>query len=466
VFSGPLSLRDRREHLSLVLTVIFALPVASVIGFVIRQEVGPPQIALFIVLTMLYLTLARGRLIGSSVMIHEGQYPRVFAIVKRACAALDIPMPLIFVREDYFVPAAARGFGEPYTLVLSSHWVHHFEDDELAFVIGRELGHIAAGHARYLTLLSVNGNENALVAFVFGAWLRSCDYTCDKVGLLVCGSLDAAARAIAVSSFHLFGRHVDMKQFAEQGSEIAKDSMLRWGEWLAPEPYATNRIAALRRFERTAQYAQLEEWLQRDVGEPPALPSQGDIRVGNADCAGLWRRVWALFIDAVVVSSLVLAFGGSQTLNAENVSVTSSHSGTNVAIGSDIKVHIAKPVSQRVVNVGGPVYRAIIGFLGDASGRAFLFLPTYLVVLVGFAGQSFGMMITGLRVVTTDFGRPGLFRALVRYVVLWVLGLPIFFLMPFMRRVMIHDYVSGTRLIRAESILARAATAPATATVS
>lgn len=62
--------------------------------------------ALFVVIAMLYVTLARGRLIGSSVMIQEAQYPRVFAIVKRTCAALQIPMPLIFVREDYYVPAA------------------------------------------------------------------------------------------------------------------------------------------------------------------------------------------------------------------------------------------------------------------------------------------------------------------------------------------------------------------------
>ena len=96
--------------------------------------------ALFIVVAMLYVTLARGRLIGSSVMIHQEQYPRVFEIVKTACARLDIAMPLIFVREDNYVPVAALGFGEPYSLVLSTHWVEHFEDDELAFAIGRDWG--------------------------------------------------------------------------------------------------------------------------------------------------------------------------------------------------------------------------------------------------------------------------------------------------------------------------------------
>lgn len=463
VFSGPFSVRDRHEYLALILTIIFALPVASAIGFVIHQAIGPPEIALFIVLTMLYTTLARGRLIGSSVMIHEAQYPRVFSIVRNACAKLEIPMPLMFVREDYFVPAAASGFGEPFALVLSSHWIEHFRDDELAFVIGRELGHIAAGHVRYLTLLSANGNENALVAFVFGAWLRSCDYTCDKVGLLVCGSVDAAARALAISSFHEFGRQVDMAQFAEQGREIAKDSMLRWGEWLAAEPYATNRIAALRRFFESPEYATLEKWFLRDAGEPPALPSQGEIRVVQTDCAYLGRRLWSIFIDAVVVSALVLALGGTESTSSSpppNVSVTVA--GIELTTNGKVNPHLTRPVTHNI-NIGNPIYRAIVGFLGDSFGRALVFLPIYLLVLVGFAGQSFGMMITGLRVVTTDFRPPGILRAIWRYVVGWFLGLPILLLMPFMRCVMIHDYFSGTRLIRVERILSRAATVPAPA---
>ena len=120
------------------------------------------------------------------------------------------------------MPVAALGFGEPYALVLSSHWIEVFEDDELAFMVGRELGHIAAGHTRFLSLLSVNGNENPLISLIFGAWLRRCTFTCDKVGLLCCGSLDAAIRAMGVAAFHEFGRKIDYQAFAEQHAEIAE----------------------------------------------------------------------------------------------------------------------------------------------------------------------------------------------------------------------------------------------------
>jgi Zn-dependent protease with chaperone function/uncharacterized RDD family membrane protein YckC len=485
LFAGASSLRHRGERLALVLTVVVALPVAYAIGSLIHERIGPPEVALFIVFAMLYVTLARGRLIGSSVMIHEAQYPRVFAIVRRACAALEIPMPLVFVRDDYHVAAAALGFGEPYALVLSSNWIEHFEDDELAFVIGRQLGHIAAGHTRFLSLLSVNGNENPIVALIFGAWLRCCEYTCDLVGLLVCGSLDAATRAIAVNSFHHFGRHVDMAQFAEQGREIAKDGVLRWGEWLGAEPYATNRIAAMRAFETSAQFANLEAWFLRDVAlEPPTLPNEAHAHVDRSDCAGLWRRIWAVLIDAVVVAALLLAFNNANN-SQSGTTASAEDQGAPVAInvgsgqkgkspininGGGLDVNIGKPAGERHaaaepktrtwrMQPDDPLYP-----FANAFGRyvgSFGFLPLYLAVLVGFTGQSFGMMITGLRVVTTDFRAPGLWRSIWRYGVGLITWPLIVCMAPVMPRILLHDRLSGTRLIRAERILARAATGTA-----
>src|SRR5690348_4225716 len=96
LFSGPFSLRDRNERIAFWLTAICALPAALLIGYLLHESIGASQVALFIVIAMVYVTLARGRLLGSSVRVHDAQHPRVFAIVKRACAALEIPMPLVF----------------------------------------------------------------------------------------------------------------------------------------------------------------------------------------------------------------------------------------------------------------------------------------------------------------------------------------------------------------------------------
>jgi hypothetical protein len=481
LFEGPGSLRDRSERIAFWLTAICALPAALLIGYVLHESIGASQVALFIVIAMVYVTLARGRLLGSSVRVHDTQYPRVFAIVKRACAALEIPMPLVFAREDNFVPVAALGFGEPYALVLSSHWIEVFRDDELAFMIGRELGHIAAGHTRFLSLLSVNGKENPLIALIFGGWLRRCTMTCDKVGLLCCGSLDSAIRAIGVAEFHEFGRKVDYQAFAEQHAEIEADTISRWGAWLGSEPYATTRIAALRGFIASSAYAGAEEWFLRERGEePPALAAPGSTTVNARDCAGWWRRFTAFAIDTVVVLAIINSFAGgsgassANTVRVEESTPTPSESPlpkpSAKVLHAQSRSTAAPPVADTDEQIGpitvsdqtGPKLKignvVISSKLVDpnnSSGKTVWF-SVYMALLVAIAGQSFGMMIAGLRVVTTDFRRPGIGRAIVRYLLVLFLWPLIVIMSFFWRRVLLHDRWTRTRLVKVERVVARA----------
>jgi hypothetical protein len=523
LFQGPNTLRDPSERVAFWLTALCAFPAALLIGYLLHESIGVSQVALFIAIAMIYVTLARGKLLGSSVRIHAAQYPRVFEIVKRTCAALDIPMPLIFVREDNYVPVVALGFGEPYSLVLSSHWIEAFEDDELAFMVGRELGHIAAGHTRYLSLLSVNGNENALISLIFGAWLRRCTFTCDKVGLLCCGSIDAAIRAMGVAAFHHFGRKIDYAAFAEQSAEIAGDPVLRWGAWLGSEPYATLRIASLRRFAETHAFAMAEEWFLRERGdEPPALPAPGTTTVVDKDCAGWWRRGTAYVIDCVVVVAIIGSFGGTPVqINSKapptapvqiNVNEATSPSPSPfgaasaalalpAALPSTLPSEQASTLKSALKSAfkstlssalpsAPPLPKAKTHFVfngadvdsdddsGDGTESAGTFwssnpvvwmvrlfarlkllvwLPVYLAILVAVAGQSFGMMICGLRVVTIDFRRPGIWRTIFRYVIegaLWWLIVPLSLVW---RRVLLHDRFTATRVVKVERILARTA---------
>jgi hypothetical protein len=511
LFSGPDSLREPTERLAFWLVALAAFPAALLVGYALHESIGASQVALFIVLAMLYVTLARGRLLGSSVHVHQTQYPRVFEIVKNACAALEIPMPLIFVREDNNVPVVALGFGAPYALVLSSRWIEVFADDELSFMVGRELGHIAAGHTRFHSLLSVNGNENPLIALIFGAWLRRCALTCDKVGLLCCGSLDAAIRAMGVAAFHEFARRVDYQAFAEQQAEIQSDSILRWGEWLSGEPYATQRIASLRRFIPTTSYANTAAWFARERGtEPPPLAAPGEGRVVTRDCAGWWRRIAAWSIDAVIVSAIITAFGGNiapfhvgETTSVQAKPGTVHVTASGVNLNFEGKHHSPAPDatpapanSPSAVTSGRP---GAIGCLGSTNCRtdtlslgpitfsengaslnwfgndvplngdtlasaparlvqklSFGFwFPVYLALLVIVAGQTFGMMIAGLRVVTIDFRKPGIFRTLARYLIVGFLWWLIVGLSLIWRRILLHDRWTGTRLVKVERVVAR-----------
>ncbi len=492
IFDGPASLREPSERVAFWLTAFFAFPAALAIGYVLHESIGASQVALFIVVAMVYVTLARGRLLGSSVRLNQRQYPRVFTIVRRTCAALEIPMPLVFAREDNYVPVVALGFGEPYSLVLSSHWIELFADDELAFMVGRELGHIAAGHTRFHSLLSVNGNENPIISLIFGAWLRRCALTCDKVGLLCCGSLDAAIRAMGIAAFHEFGRKVDYAAFAEQHAEVQSDSVLRWGEWLSSEPYATRRIASLGQFMQTQAYADAETWFLRErSAEPPMLAAPGKFQVAPRDCAGWWRRFTAFGIDAVVVSAIITSFGASvaplsrqsetNTIAPGDVSLSApgmgaitirgkTHAAANgapspaaspaptQAAAPNVRSALGKPAASDVGGNNVPLSIDAIGTLVSQAihhlGFAFWF-PVYLAGLVIFAGQTFGMMIAGLRVVTTDFAKPSIARTISRYIIVFLLWWLIVPLSLIWRRILLHDRWTRTRVVKVERVVAR-----------
>ena len=462
LFRGPYSLTYRGERLAFYLTLLFAFPAAAAIGFVLREEIHPSQTAVLVVIAMVYVTLARGRLVGSSVRVHESQYPRVFAIVKRCAAALGLPAPMVFVRDDPFVPLVTVGLGEPYSLVISSNWIEHFQDDELTFMIGRELGHIASGHARFTSLLSVNGNENAIVSLIFGAWLRRTELTCDRVGLLCCGSLDAAMRAIVVASFHAFGRKIDHMAFAEQARDVHADSVLRMGELIGSMPYATRRIEAMREFFATELYRRHEEaFVNETAEEPPLLPEVLGAHVQKGDLAGWWRRISAIAIDFIIVQALIqtlLGFTGGPEVSVSHergARTEVSTQSTLVRESDDIVSLGPLGIYTSGLTWGKSVAMPWNNVRQAVQGVLFPFeLCLYFGLLVGLAGQTPGMMIIGLKVVREDFSRPDILRSLWRY----ALGLFFFWyilpLSPF-RRLYLHDKWSGTRLIKTERALAR-----------
>lgn len=463
LFSGPLSLTYRGERLALYLTLLFALPAAGAIGFVIHEEVGISQVALFLVIAMVYVTLARGRLVGNSVRIHESQYPQVFSIVKRCAAALGLPMPLVFVREDYHTPVLAVGFGEPYSLVISTIWIEHFKEDELTFMIGRELGHIASGHTRLTSLLSVSGNENIIVSLVFGAWLRKMELTCDRVGLLCCGSLDAAIRAIAISSFGHFGRKINHVMFAEQSREVHSDSVFKLGEWLGASPYATTRVEEMRTFMASNLYRIHEEYfVERSAAEPPQLPQLGGTLVTKKDCAGWWRRLAAVVLDLFVVTAIVqlLFIGSHRSESAETSSppaASSRHASQGEQRGNDatqIGPIAIGPAKNGSVTFNYDLPKFLENHTTSWWAQPF-WLALYSALLVALVGQTPGMLITGLRVVRKDFTSPSLMQSIWRYLAFMVLWPLIVALSPF-SRVYVHDKLSSTRVIKTERVLARA----------
>ncbi len=426
LFSGSQSLRVRGERVTFVWTLLSLPLTVLVLGWLLQHQVTWQEIALLLVVAMVYVAFARGRLLGAGLRVHAAQFAHIHAVVEECARMARLPMPHVFVRDDPFVPVVAVGIGDPYAIVISAQFVDHFQADELRFLVGRELGHIAAGHTRFTSLLSANGRETGVIAIAFGAWLRRIEYTADRIGLLCCGSLETAMRAIAVATFGSVGRKADLAAFAGQLKELHAEPSLRMAEWTASTPYSTNRIAALHRFARDPLFL---AWAPRFTANASAPPVP-DAR--EAVYAGFWRRTWAFLIDVAVIQAIVPAAAAVQ----ERV-----FSLKQLAADPDVA-----PIVSRIAKDLGASSHVQVSFGGNPL--LWFVFGVYAIVLVALAGQTVGMMICDLRVVTANRDpRIGFVRALGRYSALIASLLAIVGWLSIFRRVQPYEKWSRTRLV-------------------
>jgi len=126
--------------------------------------------------------------------------PEVAALVERCKQRLQIDDELqVFVVKGDSINAFATGSRAPYTVVLYTGLIEALDEDELAFVIGHELGHVMMGHTTLLTLIGQLGYQSygtrglqIIFRMAFLSWMRTGEYTADRAGLVACQSLNAA----------------------------------------------------------------------------------------------------------------------------------------------------------------------------------------------------------------------------------------------------------------------------------
>ncbi|MDC3224854.1 M48 family metallopeptidase [Mariniblastus sp.] len=157
-------------------------------------------------------------LIGKSVLVNDKQFPDVYRKVAEASAQLGIDPPECYIYESFFYKCDSEGLVNP-RIQLTSKVIEDFEEDELKFMIGRSVAHIALGHMEpevkmegVLNLLpglgAIPGVGSILSAVkaldatqmvlkvIYYNWSRSAAFSADRYGFLFSGSLKSSVNAI------------------------------------------------------------------------------------------------------------------------------------------------------------------------------------------------------------------------------------------------------------------------------
>lgn len=142
---------------------------------------------------------------GSNLKVTNKNYPEIYQYLEDACKILDLPkVPDLYIEWDYNINACTVGADNP-IIILKSGLIDLCTDEEIMFIIGREVGHIKSNHMLYHMMAQVINYfidatpGGTLVAgglqFALYYWSRMSEFTADRAGLLCCQDTEAMAHA-------------------------------------------------------------------------------------------------------------------------------------------------------------------------------------------------------------------------------------------------------------------------------
>lgn len=149
-----------------------------------------------------------GLALAKGIHVSANTYGELYDIVCDCAAKLDIPIPYVMISDAVQgINACTAGTDQFAFIAISSFLPVVMKKDELSFVIGHECGHLVLGHVVYHTALNVIGSAGGLLPMVgsvvektikypLNAWSRRSEISADRAGVICCGDIQTAKRAL------------------------------------------------------------------------------------------------------------------------------------------------------------------------------------------------------------------------------------------------------------------------------
>ncbi len=223
----------------------------------------------------------------NAVHVNEKQLPKVHKQAVLAARILDLPyLPDVYVSGERMWDGATYGSDTSSFVVLGTALVTSFQEDELLFLLAREMGHCRAGHALWktvirfmmgeqgpkgglmsgglLSMLSITTLVEGAVELPLLAWARQSEITADRAGLLAVRDEKIVRRVLLTWCLRspLLFKQINIAEWMKQ-QEDTEDQMSKLSELaLAATPYITRRLKLLAQFARGPE---LETW-RKEIG--------------------------------------------------------------------------------------------------------------------------------------------------------------------------------------------------------
>ncbi len=207
----------------------------------------------------------RTQLLGSSVRVGPGQFPKLHRQVRFAERVLHAGPVEVYVASSAEASTTLFGSGSSNLLIITTAAVSLLDENEMLFAIGSQLGHVKADHVVYLTvaralttalkgLPGLGSSLSGMASYLLVPWERQAVLTADRAGLLCCQDPTVAATSLlklALGSPSVV-KDTNMDGLLEQADRL--EAQGDWGDAWKPTPALVRRIQGLARFFRSEQW--------------------------------------------------------------------------------------------------------------------------------------------------------------------------------------------------------------------
>ena len=246
-----------KEGIYFALTLLFSILTYVALLFSI---IGIAMIIVLMLISYFFHAISMASIRRNGVRLSERQFPELYQKAVKLAGDMEIEkMPAIYVLESMGTlnAFATRFFGKNMVVVYSEIFDLSEEEreEELLFVLAHEFAHIKRRHVLvHLLLLPA-----MFIPFLGEAYLRACEYTCDRYAAYYVGNLDAAKEALSMLAI---GKKLSSKMSKEAYVEQIREEsgFFTWlSEKLSSHPDLPKRINALDHWVNPEQYPLLRD---------------------------------------------------------------------------------------------------------------------------------------------------------------------------------------------------------------
>ncbi|WP_066057486.1 M48 family metallopeptidase [Robertmurraya korlensis] len=253
----PSQLVHRKENIYFALVLIFSILTYL---FLVFSILGIGIIIIMVLLSIFFHGLMIGGIRRNGVRISEEQFPMLFQKAQEMGAQMGlekIPQMYVIESQGTLNAFATRFFGRNMVVLYSEIFelIERDAEEEVLFVLAHEFAHLKRKHVTVNFLLL----PAMWVPFLGDAYLRACEYTCDRYATYYSGSLAASKNALTILAIgkELY-KKVNKESYMRQIESEA--GFFVWlNEKLSTHPHLPKRIYEVEKFFSETEVETLRE---------------------------------------------------------------------------------------------------------------------------------------------------------------------------------------------------------------